>query len=68
MTKFGTYDMMKEQNERCYIKAVSPRPSRRSKMRGVVLMGNDIRKIIFRFVVCAVIVILIMLLTAPKVC
>ena len=31
-------------------------------------MGNDVRKFIFRLVVCVGIVILIMLLTAPKAC
>ncbi|USF25690.1 hypothetical protein N510_000602 [Firmicutes bacterium ASF500] len=31
-------------------------------------MGNDFRKVIFRFVVCLSIVIVILLLTAPKAC
>ena len=33
-----------------------------------LLMGNDLRKIIFRLVVCLSIVIVILLLTAPKAC
>ncbi len=31
-------------------------------------MGNDVRKFIFRVVVCLGIVIMILLLTAPKAC
>ncbi len=31
-------------------------------------MGNEFRKIFFRFVVCLGIVIVILLLTAPKAC
>lgn len=31
-------------------------------------MGNDVRKFIFRFVVCLGLVIMILLLTAPKAC
>ena len=33
-----------------------------------MLMGNDLRKILFRFVVCLGIVVMILLLTAPKAC
>lgn len=31
-------------------------------------MGNDVRKFIFRFVVCLGVIIMILLLTAPKAC
>ncbi len=54
---------------RCYIRRLAHRyyPVR-MPMGEVVRMGNDFRNFLFRFVVCAFIVLMILLLTAPKAC
>ena len=49
-------------------KAVGPQPSGEFTMRGVVLMGNDFRGFILRLVVSLGIIVMILLLTAPKAC
>ena len=54
---------------RCYILAVGPPYLKVESMtREVVLMGNGRGMKVLRFVVCAVITVLVMLLTAPKAC
>ena len=54
---------------RCYIKGGWPTNLlRRPYKREVVLMGNELRRFILRFVVSFGIVVMILLLTAPKAC
>ena len=55
---------------RCYIKAVSPplEPLHKSKRGEVVLMGNGRWVKALRFVVCFIIALLLMILTAQKAC
>ena len=56
--------------ERCYIWRLAHRLYLMAKsiMREVVQMGNGRRAKVLRFVVCAAITVLVMLLTAPKAC
>lgn len=77
MTKYGIawYDKFAPQPEgterkRCYILAVGPpfEPLEEIQRREVVLMGNGRWAKALRFLVCAVITILVMLLTTPKAC
>lgn len=53
---------------RCYIKAVGPFPPDKFQMEEVVRMGNGRWVKTLRFVVCVLITILVMVLTAPKAC
>ena len=75
MTKCGACGMMDRParkgrpERRCYIKGGWPTNLlRRPNKREVVLMGNELRRFILRFVVSLGVVIMILLLTAPKAC